>query len=247
MIANVKKHRRCMPDMHILRAQKITLERPVVSNHPARRASLCIVLFIVLCIVLGFALTRIPMNTAHEERMEIVYEEPPKQVLPPPPPKIQQPPSPSPTPPPQEQSPPPLPVFGLPEEATSETGDMETATGNTLLTTPDSLVKPNPGHLPAVQAVDYETPYLETLRKVIASHYPLRARKFRLEGTVHLHLLLEKTGRIAEASLLTGSGHEALDQGVLDWLQQQGSFDPFPVGLNRETWELEIPVVFKLR
>jgi periplasmic protein TonB len=203
-------------------------------------------LFVVVCVAIGFAITKIPKHSVFEERMEIVYEEPPKQSPPSEPPKIPHPPpDPSPALEPLEHSPPP--VFGLLEEATSETGDMETATGNTLMTTPDSIVKPNSGPLPAVQAVDYETPYLENLRKAIASHYPLRARKFRLEGTVRLHLLLEKTGRIAEASLLIGSGHEALDQGVLNWLQQQGAFDPFPTGLNRETWELEIPVVFKLR
>jgi len=58
--------------------------------------------------------------------------------------------------------------------------------------------------------------------------------------------LLEKTGHIAKAAVISGSGHDVLDNGVLSWLEQIEFFDPFPSGLKREAWELEIPVSFRL-
>jgi TonB family protein len=139
-------------------------------------------------------------------------------------------------------------VFGLPEDALSETGDLAVATGNTLMAGPDSVVRPAPPPLPpAPPAVDLEGPYLESLRKEVARHYPSRARKFRQEGTVKLRLVLARSGRILELALLQGSGHEALDRGVIEGLERLGSFAPFPHGIPRDRWELEMPVNFRLR
>lgn len=146
--------------------------------------------------------------------------------------------------------PPAPPVFGLPEDAMSAQGDLEVATGNTLLVPADSIVQTAVAPLSAdtdIAPVDYERPYLENVRKEVARHYPTRAKKFRLEGTVRLYLVLGKSGRVVSADLLSGSGHKALDQGVLLWLRQTGSFAPFPAGLQRDVWELEIPVTFRLR
>jgi protein TonB len=244
------------PDREILRRPIGTVERPIPARVSRREAGLGAVLLLGLGL-LAFAASRMSLPRLLEERMEVVWEEP---APPPPPPEPEPPPEPPPKPPeprpdpspPPESTPPveePPPVFGLPEEATSESGDMAVATGNTLLAAPDSVVRPDPGTLaPANPAPpDLEGPYLEGLRREISRQYPSRARKLHIEGTLRLRLVLEKSGRILEAKLLQGSGQDVLDQGVLDKLDRLGYFAPFPAGLGRDRWELEIPVTFRLR
>lgn len=257
-----RKMRRRAPEATALRQVDLCLHWP----SPARVTRLDIVqgvLFLLGPFLLAWAISRLPVPAHVEERMEIVWEEPappppePEPIVPPPEPEQAAPPPPAPrpdpSPPPVEEPPPvePPPVFGLPEDALSTSGDLAVATGNTLLATPDSVVRPDPGPLPpappAPPKPDLDGPYLEALRQEIARHYPARARKFRLEGAVRLRLVIDKTGRILEMSLVQGSGHRVLDQGVLDGLHRLGAFAPFPPGMERERWELEVPVNFRLR
>jgi periplasmic protein TonB len=237
-----KNHR--VADVGEFLKQRISINCPPVSR-PARREAIhaCLCMIGIAAIISGLAW--MPGRVVSRERMEIIVEDLPKQEpLPEPPPPPRPEPKPVPEPLPDPQTPP---VFGLDEEDASESGDMEAPIGNTLMVSQDSVNQPKSEPLPVVHdTIDYETPYLESLRKEIGSHYPSRAKKFHIEGSLKLYLLLEKTGHIAKAAVISGSGHDVLDNGVLSWLEQIEFFDPFPSGLKREAWELEIPVSFRL-
>jgi periplasmic protein TonB len=239
------KRNRRVPDHDAFLKQGIRIDRPPVSR-PARREAIYACLWVIGIAAFISGVAWMPGHVVWQERMEIIVEEPPKQDPPPEPPPPPPRPEPEPVivPSPEPQTPP---VFGLDEKDASESGDMEAPIGNTLMVSQDSIVQPKSEPPPPVQdTVDYETPYLESLRKEIGSHYPSRAKKFRIEGSLKLYLLLEKTGRIAKAAIISGSGHDVLDNGVLNWLEQIRFFNPFPAGLKKDSWELEIPVSFRL-
>lgn len=70
--------------------------------------------------------------------------------------------------------------------------------------------------------------------------YPPEAIEQELEGEVTLRLLLDASGRVIDAAVMSGSGHAVLDQAALDAARQIGRIDAGGAP------ELLLPVQFRL-
>jgi protein TonB len=76
--------------------------------------------------------------------------------------------------------------------------------------------------------------------------YPARSRKAGEQGSVTIRVLIDVTGRPAQASLQTSSGHAALDESALSAVRA-AQFKPYAEGgLPQAVWVL-VPINFVLR
>lgn len=158
--------------------------------------------------LLFYGAGRLPSRAAPaEETVEWIEE-----TLPPPVEEVEEPPEPPPPPPPDpDQAPPPLaveappPVFGIPEDATSEAGDMAVATGNSLRMQADSVVQAPP---PPLAAAPVELDKTPAFIKQAVAEYPEWALDQGVEARVLVWVTIDTEGRVTEASLKKGAGRE---------------------------------------
>jgi protein TonB len=76
--------------------------------------------------------------------------------------------------------------------------------------------------------------------------YPARSRKAGEQGNVMIRVLIDVTGRPAQVSLQTSSGHPELDQSALSAVRA-AQFRPYAEGgLTQAVWVL-VPINFVLR
>jgi periplasmic protein TonB len=144
---------------------------------------------------------------ALEETVEWVEE-----TLPPPIEDIQEPPKPPPPPPPDpDVAPPPVaaveapPIFGIPEEATSEAGDMAVAMGNSLRVKADSVVQVAP---PPLAGIPVELDQTPAFRKQVVAEYPEWAQDQGVEARVLVWVTIDSEGQVTEAKVKKGAGRE---------------------------------------
>jgi TonB family protein len=123
--------------------------------------------------------------------------------LPPPPPPA----DPSPQPAPSEVAPAeaPPPQFGLREEALGESGDMAVATGNTLMTEADSVVKAPVAALPATPPLMDQAP---RILKGRAPEYPQRALERGLEASLTVLITIDTLGRVTQVEVEKSGGRD---------------------------------------
>lgn len=155
--------------------------------------------------------------------------EPPPPDLPPPVFPVEAPP---PKPPPQPEKPkppPPKPVQKRPA-------------------TPQAPVEAQPQQaVPAAPAAP-KTVSVSQLGYVVPPNpiYPARARRAGEEGNVMVRVLIDVTGRPAQVSLQTSSGHAELDQSAISAVRA-AQFRPYAEGgLTQAVWVL-VPINFVLR
>jgi protein TonB len=100
-----------------------------------------------------------------------------------------------------------------------------------------------PGGIPAEYG-----PYLERYRRRVqdALFYPLSARRQGLSGTVEIEVLLEPSGRVSAAKVLSSSSHAVLDAAAIDAVKRLDA-EPFPASLPRRPLRIRLPLAFELR
>jgi len=196
---------------------------------------------------------------------DLPYEEPPPPDLKPPPPELAtvvEPPPPDLPPPvfpiempqlplPPEMPPPAIPVQKPPEPLKPKPKPpTPKATQKRPVTPPAPKGPVEAQPQPAVQAAPAAP------RTVSASHlgylvppnpiYPARARKAGEQGNVMVRVLVDVTGRPAQVSLQTSSGHPALDESAVSAVRA-AQFRPYAEGgLPQAVWVL-VPINFVLR
>ncbi len=154
---------------------------------------------------------KLPAHTPPgEETVEWVEE------IPPPPVEVKEPPKVSPPPvertaPKAADAEPPPPVFGLQEDETSDQGDMAVATGNTLATPADSIVRKAPALLPpAPVELDRAPGFL----KQAMADYPEWAQEQGVQAVVLVWVTIDAEGRVIDASVKRAAGKD-FDAGAL--------------------------------
>lgn len=128
---------------------------------------------------------------------------PPPPVAPPPPPKDITPPKPVPPdpdqPPPPPTTEPPPPQFGLDPDATSGTGNMAVAVGNTLMTTPDTVVKKPVAALPPAPV---QASYDAQVVKDVQPAYPEWALEQGVSLSIKVLISLDTLGKVTDVRFL---------------------------------------------
>ena len=189
-----------------------TIHLNVPSEDSFRKTNLLLALLLILVIGSVFHSTSKVLHSASigQEQVQIV------QVVVPPAPAVQQvklAPKPSPPrPDPDQPSPslqtrdtPPPPVFGLPEAATNEAGDMAVATGNTLMKKADSVVQKPPPPLSADPIRLDKQPAV--LNRVIPE-YPTWAEEQGVTATVQLQVTIDAQGQVQNVSVVIPGGSD---------------------------------------
>lgn len=93
------------------------------------------------------------------------------------------------------------------------------------------------------------TDYAATVLAWLERHkeYPRRARLRRQQGTVMLHFVVDRQGRVLAHRIHQGSGHQALDEEVLGLIKRAQPLPAMPDSIETQTLELVVPVQFFIR
>ncbi len=163
----------------------------------------------------------------------------------PPEPEPQARPDPSPPAPPVEKTeapPPPPPQFGLQEEQLSEVGGLAVATGNTLMTEADSVVREPVAALPPQPEIMDQAP---RILKGRAPEYPIRALERGLEATVVVLISIDTLGRVSQVDVEQSGG--GLFDGEVVRAVKRLVFQPPVRGGQRMTARFRQPYEFRLQ
>lgn len=155
--------------------------------------------------------------------------EPPPPDLPPPVFPVEAPPPPPPPKPEKPKPPPPKPVQKQPQA-------------------PQAPVEAKPQQAAPAAPAAPKTVSASQLGYLVAPNpiYPARARRAGEQGAVMVRVLVDVTGRPAQVSLQTSSGHPELDQSAISAVRA-AQFRPYAEGgLAQAVWVL-VPINFVLR
>ena len=91
--------------------------------------------------------------------------------------------------------------------------------------------------------------YLGQLQTWLRQHkeYPRRARFRRQEGTIILHFVIDRDGRLRDYGIEGSSGYDLLDRAVIDMIERSRPLPPIPDHLGQSRLALTVPVRFVLR
>ena len=171
-------------------------------RHAARRAlaAAAVLLLGGAIVTVSWFLLRAPASAQVDE--VFLFEELPPAPAP-------QAPAPDPDPPPPKPvvaavpAPVPPPQFGLQEEALSETGALEVAAGNTLMTEADTVTKAPVAALPPTPQLLNQAP---RILKGRPPEYPMRALERGLEATVVVLIAIDTLGRVTQVDVERSGG-----------------------------------------
>lgn len=90
--------------------------------------------------------------------------------------------------------------------------------------------------------------YRRTLQSALRSQvrYPDRAQRRGIEGTVVVEVRVDRAGRILEARVYRSSGHEILDNAVIDAMLARGTLPAPPEGVDWDGRPIRIPFPFRI-
>ncbi len=93
-----------------------------------------------------------------------------------------------------------------------------------------------------------ERRYLAALQQALARerHYPPVARRRGLEGTAKVQFTIAADGRFSAIRVSRTAGAASLDDAATQTVRRLARFDPIPAAIDRESWTVRVPIVFRL-
>jgi periplasmic protein TonB len=93
-----------------------------------------------------------------------------------------------------------------------------------------------------------EDAYLAAVKRELDRHksYHPIAKRLGQTGRVTLRFKLSAEGRVLESRLVTPSPYEALNESALATLAAVRAFQPIPADLGQPSWEITVPIDFRL-
>ncbi len=90
--------------------------------------------------------------------------------------------------------------------------------------------------------------YLAELQAWVEQHkrYPRQAQRRREEGTASVWLRLDGDGNVVDYRIEEGSGSRILDRAVEEMVERADPF-PAPSAIDRDEFEIVVPVTFSIR
>ena len=91
--------------------------------------------------------------------------------------------------------------------------------------------------------------YRARIRGLSEQHkeYPVTARRGRMEGSVSVRFVLNRTGVLRQAEISRSSGRGILDRAALRAVEAVGKFPPVPEDMQGKDFSFDVPVKFMLR
>jgi periplasmic protein TonB len=78
-------------------------------------------------------------------------------------------------------------------------------------------------------------------------HYPYEASRRRETGTVDLHFIMDRSGRVLSYEVVKSSGSSALDNEAKAMIVRAQPLPPVPPAYPGERLDLVVPLIFSLR
>ncbi|HIJ22680.1 MAG: TonB family protein [Gammaproteobacteria bacterium] len=101
---------------------------------------------------------------------------------------------------------------------------------------------------PGAKGIDFQ--YRKKMRNKLAQFtlYPKAvAEKLGIEGRVLIGFTLNRSGELLETELIEGSGHQVLDEAVMQMIQFAQPFEVLPESVTNEKIKFAFPVTIKLK
>lgn len=104
--------------------------------------------------------------------------------------------------------------------------------------------KINPDELKTIEAE-----YLSKLISLIEKNktYPNTAKRLNQSGKVLVSFIITKNGEIKNIKISGSSNFEKLDEAALNILKEIQNVGLIPEKLNKESWEITVPIVYQLK
>ena len=93
-----------------------------------------------------------------------------------------------------------------------------------------------------------ENEYLSKLRYLIEKNkiYPQSAKRLNQMGKVHVCFVISKDGQIKDVKVVKDSNYKRLNDAALEILAKINRFEPIPEKLNKNSWEITVPIVYQI-
>ena len=93
-----------------------------------------------------------------------------------------------------------------------------------------------------------ENEYLSKLRYLIEKNkiYPQSAKRLNQMGKVHVCFVISKDGQIKDVKVVKDSTYKRLNEAALEILAKINRFEPIPEKLNKNSWEITVPIVYQI-
>lgn len=106
----------------------------------------------------------------------------------------------------------------------------------------------SPGTASAARKHNVFEGYLALIRTLLEEHkeYPLWARRNNREGTVGLHFVICRDGKVEDLRVVKSSGFSLLDEAAERVVRRISKFPSIPNELAMNRLSLDVPLVFKL-
>ena len=93
-----------------------------------------------------------------------------------------------------------------------------------------------------------EDEYLSKLRYLIEKNkiYPQSAKRLNQMGKVHVCFVISKDGQIKDVKVVKDSNYKRLNDAALEILAKINRFEPIPEKLNKNSWEITVPIVYQI-
>ena len=100
----------------------------------------------------------------------------------------------------------------------------------------------------ASQIEALEDEYLSKLRYLIEKNkiYPQSAKRLNQMGKVHVCFVISKDGQIKDVKVVKDSNYKRLNEAALEILAKINRFEPIPEKLNKNSWEITVPIVYQI-
>ena len=98
------------------------------------------------------------------------------------------------------------------------------------------------------QIQSIEDAYLSKIRSEIEKNktYPKVAKRLNHTGKVYITFLVTKDGVIKNCRINKSSNFESLDEASIETLMKIANFEAIPKELNKEFWEITVPIVYQI-
>lgn len=99
-----------------------------------------------------------------------------------------------------------------------------------------------------VEIENIEAEYLSKIRNTIEKNktYPKTAKRLNQTGKVYITFLVTKDGVIKNCRINKSSNFESLDEASIETLMKIANFEAIPKELNKEFWEITVPIVYQI-
>ena len=99
-----------------------------------------------------------------------------------------------------------------------------------------------------VEIENIEAEYLSKIRNSIEKNktYPKTAKRLNQTGKVYVTFTITKDGGIKNCRIHKSSQFESLDEASLAIFEKITNFDSIPKELNKNDWEITVPIIYQL-